>query len=122
VRDGLEPVGAREDGEHSRQLERRRTVDATDASVRVERAHEGRVRLVSQIEVVAEASGALDEALVLLAEDGLTDALVATWLWDWRNDTRRYSANCAARQRSAAPSPSFSRISSNFMPTSVRAA
>ena len=33
-----------------------------------------------------------------------------------------YSANCAARQRSAAPSPSFSLISSNFVPTSVRAA
>jgi hypothetical protein len=33
----------------------------------------------------------------------------------------RYS-NWAARQRSAAPRPSFSRISSNFTPTSVRAA
>ena len=33
-----------------------------------------------------------------------------------------YSANCAARQRRAAPRPSFSRISSNFTPTSVRAA
>ena len=34
----------------------------------------------------------------------------------------RYSANWAARQRRAAPRPSFSRISSNFIPTSVRAA
>ena len=34
----------------------------------------------------------------------------------------RYSANWAARQRNAAPSPSLSRISSNFTPTSVRAA
>lgn len=33
-----------------------------------------------------------------------------------------YSANWAARHLRAAPSPSFSRISSNFIPTSVRAA
>jgi len=36
--------------------------------------------------------------------------------------TRAYSANCAAGNRSAAPRPSFSLISSNFTPTSVRAA
>ena len=34
----------------------------------------------------------------------------------------RYSANCAARHFSAAPRPSFSLISSNFIPPSVRAA
>lgn len=42
-----------------------------------------------------------------------------TEVWSGRGP---YSLNCAARQRSAAPSPSFSRISSNFVPTSVRAA
>ena len=41
---------------------------------------------------------------------------------DSRPLTPYWPLNCAARQRSAAPSPSFSRISSNFRPTSVRAA
>jgi len=39
-----------------------------------------------------------------------------------RSCLTRYSANWAARQRRAATSPSRSRISSNFTPTSVCAA
>ena len=125
VRNRLEPVGGRvgpgEHGKHARRLERGGGVDADDARVGVRRADEARVRLPRRVEVVAVPAAADDQPRVFYAAHGFAEAL-ARRAGTRRQKRHRYSANWAARQRRAAPSPSFSRISSNFVPTSVRAA
>jgi hypothetical protein len=62
-----------EDGEDAGHLQRRLLVDARDARVRVERAHDDRVSLARQVHVIVEAPLALDEAHVLEALDALAD-------------------------------------------------
>jgi hypothetical protein len=79
VREGPDPVGggvtAGQHGDHARRGERGGGVDARDAGVRVRRAHEARVGLARQIDVVAVATAARQQARVLLAKHRLADPL-----------------------------------------------
>ena len=79
VGERLQPVGGRirtgQDRDHARCGARRRDVDAPDPRMRVGRAHETRVRLARQVDVVAIAAVTNEEARVVLAEDRLADAI-----------------------------------------------
>jgi hypothetical protein len=62
------------DGEHARHLLRGlRARHAADAGVRVGRAHEARVGLVGELDVVGVLAGADEEARVFLALDARAD-------------------------------------------------
>ena len=80
VRDGFQTVaqrvGAGEHGEHAGERERLRGVDRDDARVRVRRAQHGGPGLAGEVDVVAEAAAAGEQARVLLARDRLADACV----------------------------------------------
>ena len=69
----LRKVGAREDAEHARARPRVLGGDCDDARVRVRRAHDRRVDLAGQREVVAESPATAEQAIVLLAPNGLAD-------------------------------------------------
>jgi hypothetical protein len=79
MRERLQPVGDRvrtgQDRDHARRRAGLRRVDAADPRMRVGRAHETRVRLAGEVDVVAIAAGANEEARVVLAEDRLADAI-----------------------------------------------
>ena len=115
-------IGAGEDGDHARGLQRVGRVDTADGGVRVWRAHHAGVHLAGERDIVGVGAAPRDQARVFLAANRLADALGRGPGAGVDERHRRYPANCDARHFSAAPSPSFSRISSNFMPTSVRAA
>ena len=68
-------IRAGEHRDHARRGARRRDVDAPDPRVRVGRAHEARVRLAGQVDVVAVAAVADEQARVVLAEDRLAEAI-----------------------------------------------
>jgi hypothetical protein len=77
VRDRLDAVGLRVDGgehrEHARHRARLGGVDRADARMSVRRAHERRVGLPRQADVVAEPPAAGEQAEVFLAAERLTD-------------------------------------------------
>jgi hypothetical protein len=79
VRHVLEPVGrhvgAGQHGEHARHGARRRRVNAGDARMRVRGAHEHRIGLSGQVDVVAVAAAAGEQAPVFLAVQRLADDL-----------------------------------------------
>ena len=68
-------VRTREHRDHARRGERGGGLDAPDPGVRVGRAHEARVGLARQVDVVAVAAVADEQARVVLAEDRLADAV-----------------------------------------------
>src|SRR6202050_5022475 len=78
-------TGTREPAGHGA---RRRGVDRADQRVGMRRAHRGAIGLARQIEVVAVAAAAGDEARVFLAAYRLSDACVhdveSTKLGEWR--------------------------------------
>ena len=67
-------VFAGEDRDHARSGERGFGVDASDARVGVRRPHEARVGLAGQVDVVAVAAVAHEEARVLLAQNRLAES------------------------------------------------
>jgi hypothetical protein len=77
VRDRLQPVcqevGAGEHRKHAVDGARFVGRDRTDVRMRVWRSHHRRVRLARQVEVVAEAAAAGEEAQVLLPPDVAAD-------------------------------------------------
>src|SRR6266705_717210 len=78
VRNGFQSVRqevrAGEDGEDAGRCERLRRVDSRDARMRVRRAHHSGVGLTGEVDVVAEASTAGEQARVLLTEDRHPDS------------------------------------------------
>ena len=79
MRDGLHAVGggvaAGQHGDHARRGERGGGVDAHDSRVSVRRAHEAGVGLARQVDVVAVAAAARQQARVFLAKHRLADPL-----------------------------------------------
>ena len=77
VRDGTEivgqAIGTGEDPKHARHGARARRIDAADAGMGMGRADHGRIGLMVELEVVAEAALAADEPLVLGTPHGLAD-------------------------------------------------
>jgi len=69
-------VGPREDSEHARHHQRAFSLDRDDAGVRMGRAHHRRVHLTGKREVVAEPPLSPEQAIVLLAPEGLANG---TW-------------------------------------------
>ena len=78
-RDLGDPVGVeildREDAENARRPFRRRGVDRPDAGMGVRRTQHMAIGLAGQVDVVGEAAGAGQEALVLAPLDRLADAI-----------------------------------------------
>src|SRR5947207_1235116 len=70
--DGGAPAG--EDGDHAGRGERRGDLDTSDARVRVRRTYEGGIHLAGQVDVVAVAARAGEQARVILAQDRLADS------------------------------------------------
>ena len=69
-------IGAGEHGQHAWNPHRFGSVDCSDARVGVRRAHHGGVDLSLQVDVVAETAPAGQQAQILLANDGCSDARV----------------------------------------------
>ena len=74
VEPGLLEVGAGDDREDARDLERLGRVDALDGRVGVRAAHDVQPQLAGQVEVVDVLARATDEAGVFLALDGMAHA------------------------------------------------
>jgi len=68
-------IGTREHGDHTGRGACGDGLDTSDARVRVRRAHEARVGLTRQVDVVAVTAAAGHQASILLAEDVLAYAL-----------------------------------------------
>ena len=66
-------VGAGQHRQHAGHGARRRRVDRDDARVRVRRAHEHRIGLTRQAQIIAVAAGAAEQAQVFLASERFSD-------------------------------------------------
>src|SRR2546422_867892 len=120
-------------GGHPRHRQGARAVDASEARVRVRRTDQARVGLAGDVDVVAVAPRARDEARVFAAADGLAEALTGRagagveerrhQIRLWTNSTIFSAARVAAgdvRFLTTNPSASPSNSSSSTSPPAAR--
>ena len=111
-------IGTGEHAEHALHFFRTRGIDADDARMRIGRAHDRRVGLPVEQEIVAELAAPGDQPLVLRPSDRLSDeavvGLVHCCFFRWDADIRGRA--CHVAPPSAAVTPPSAALSGSFGP------